>query len=208
MRKLQLLQINSKVSKLILGSSSVSRVKLLESIGYKPDIIAHPEIDETPLKNELPRQTALRLAEAKAAKVAESYPHDVVISADTICAVGRLQLPKALCEEDVRFCLKKLSGKRHRTYTGICGMHNGRIISKLSMTVVEFKVLNESDIEEFVFDKKQWYGKAGGYTLMGLAAAFVVMMRGDQESAVLGLPLYHARNIIKTLGQNKIHRII
>jgi predicted house-cleaning NTP pyrophosphatase (Maf/HAM1 superfamily) len=41
---------------LILGSSSESRIKMLEKIGYTPDIIEHPEVDETPLKNELPQE--------------------------------------------------------------------------------------------------------------------------------------------------------
>lgn len=192
---------------LILASSSASRITLLEKIGYKPDIIIHPEIDEKPLKGETPNKTAIRLAIAKANKISAIYPNDVVISADTVSAIGRLQLPKAMSEEEVRFCLKKLSGKRHRTYTGICGMRNGKIISKLGTTTIKFKVLSHDDIEEFVLDKKQWYGKAGGYTLAGMASAFVTMIRGDDTSSVMGLPLYHARNIIKTLGESKIKTI-
>jgi septum formation protein len=180
---------------------------MLAKIGYKPDIIVHPEIDEVQLKDELPHKTAVRLAIAKASKISAIYPNDVVISADTICATGRLQLPKAMSEEEVRFCLKKLSGRRHRTYTGICGMRNGRVISKLGNTIIKFKVLSTDDIEEFVLDRKQWHGKAGGYTLAGMAAAFITMISGDDTSSVMGLPLYHARNIIKTLGENKIKRI-
>jgi septum formation protein len=189
---------------LILGSSSESRIKMLEKIGYTPDIIEHPEVDETPLKNELPQDTALRLAIAKASKVHQKFPNDIVISADTVCAVGRRQLPKALTESDVRFCLKKLSGRRHKTYTGICGMRGHNVISKLGMTIIKFKLLSHDDIEEFVEDKKQWYGKAGGFTLMGLAGAFITMISGDEESNVIGLPLYHARNIIKTLSNHKL----
>lgn len=189
---------------LILGSSSPSRIKLLEQIGYKPNKIVHPEIDETPLKGELPHKTAMRLAIAKASKISEIYQNDLVISADTVCARGRLQLPKAMTEEETRFCLNKLSGRRHKTYTAVCGIRNGKIISKLGTTAIKFKVLSEEDIEEFISDKKQWYGKAGGYTLAGMASAFITMIIGDSESNVLGLSLYHTRNIIKTLGENKI----
>ena len=189
---------------LILGSSSLSRIKLLEQIGYRPDKIVHPEIDETPIKGELPHKTAMRLAINKARKISEIYKNDLVISADTVCARGRLQLPKTMIEEEVRFCLNKLSGRRHKTYTAICGMRGNKIISKLGTTTIKFKTLSKEDIEEFVSDKKQWYGKAGGYTLAGIASSFVIMISGDSESNVLGLPLYHARNIIKTLGENKI----
>ena len=117
--------------RLILASSSESRISMLAKIGYKPDIIEHPEIDESPLKKELPKDMAFRLAIAKASKIHDKYPNDLVIAADTVCAVGRLALPKALTEDDVRFCLEKLSGKRHKTYTGICGMCDDRIIRKL-----------------------------------------------------------------------------
>jgi len=190
--------------RLILASSSESRIRMLEKIGYVPDVIEHPDVDETPLNKEKPGDAALRLAIAKAEKIHQKYPDDVVIAADTVCAIGRRHLPKALTEEDVRHCLKSLSGKRHRTYTGICGIRGNKVISKLGMTILKFKVLSNDDIEEFVADKKQWYGKAGGFTLMGAAAAFIVMMRGDEVSNVIGLPLYHARNIIRTLGENKI----
>lgn len=196
------------IPRLILGSSSESRKVLLEKIGYKPDIIESPEVDETPLKGELPYETALRLAIEKAKKIHQKYFNDIVISADTVCAIGRLQLPKALIKDDVIFCLKKLSGRRHRTYTGVCGMHQNKVISKLGMTIIRFKVLSTEDIDEFVADEKQWYGKAGGFTLAGLASAFVTMIRGDEEGSVMGLPLYHTRNIIQTLSDRKIKRII
>jgi septum formation protein len=189
--------------KLILGSSSNTRITLLEKIGYKPDIIAHPDIDETQLKGELSNKTAMRLAIEKAKKISTIYSEDIVISADTVCATGRLQLPKAMTEDQVKFCLNKLSGKRHRVYTGVCGIRSGKTISKLGMTTIKFKVLSKEDIDQFISDKEQWYGKAGGYTLAGLAAAFVTMICGDDTSNVLGLPLYYTRNIINTLKQIK-----
>ena len=192
------------IPRLVLASSSEARVKMLEKIRYIPDIIEHPDIDESPLNKEMPGDAALRLAIAKAEKIHQKYPDDVVLAADTVCAIGRRHLPKALTEDDVRHCLKMLSGRRHRTYTGICGMRGDKVISKLGMTILKFKVLSNDDVDEFIGDKKQWYEKAGGFTLMGSAAAFIVMMRGDEESNVIGLPLYHARNIIKTLGENKI----
>jgi septum formation protein len=204
---LQIIAIQNKyIMKLILGSSSESRIKLLEKIGYKPDLIIHPEIDEIQLKGELPHKTAMRLAIAKAQKISQIYPHDLVISADTVCAKGRLQLPKTMLEDQVRFCLNKLSGCRHKTYTGVCGISNGKIISKLGTTVIKFKVLSQDDIEEFIVDKKQWYGKAGGYTLAGIASGFITMIRGDDTSSVMGLPLYYTRNFIKTLGSNQIKK--
>lgn len=189
--------------KLVLASSSEARITMLSKIGYRPDIIESPEIDESQLQGEMPHKTCLRLAVEKAAKVSKLYPENIVIAADTVCSVGRLQLPKALTEDDARFCLKKLSGRRHKVFTGICGMLGDRVIAKVGTTVVKFKTFTKTDMEEFIGDKKQWYGKAGGYTLSGLASGFVIFISGDEVSNVIGLPLYHARNIITTLGYKR-----
>ena len=51
--------------RLVLASTSPRRRDLLARIGVVPDRVAAPDIDENPLKAELPRTYALRLAEAK-----------------------------------------------------------------------------------------------------------------------------------------------
>ena len=187
----------------VLGSSSPSRIKMLAQIGYKPDLIAAPELDETPLKGEMPHHLAMRLARAKAEKIQIKYPKDFILAADTVCSVGRLILPKAETEEEVRFCLKKISGRRQRVYTGVCGIRGEKIISKIGMTIVKFKSLTPCEIEDFVADTEQWQSKAGGYTMMGKAAALVTFVRGDEESNIIGLPLFHTKNIIHTLYHAK-----
>jgi septum formation protein len=176
---------------------------MLAQIGYKPDLIVPPELDETPLKGELPKDLALRLAKAKAEKVHEKYPNDFILAADTVCAVGRLILPKAETEEDVSFCLHKISGRRQIIYTGVCGIFKEKIIIKLGKTLIKFKTFTPYEIENFIADPEQWQGKAGGYTMMGKAASLVTLVRGDQESNVIGLPLFHTKNIISTLYHDR-----
>ena len=68
------------------------------------------------------------------------------------------------------------------------------------MTVISFKRLTVKEMNEYILDTKQWLGNAGGYTLRGSASSFVTMTRGDEISSVIGLPLYHTKNIIMTLG--------
>jgi len=172
---------------------------MLAQIGYKPDLIVPPELDETPLKGELPKDLALRLAISKAQKIQEKYPADFILAADTVCAVGRLILPKAETEEEVRFCLNRISGRRQTIYTGICGIFKEKTILKYGKTIVKFKRLTHHEIDAFVADPLEWQGKAGGYTMMGKAAALVTLVRGDEESNVIGLPLFHAQNIINKL---------
>ena len=61
---------------LVLASSSPRRRELLARIGVVPARVASPDIDETPLKGERPRDYVARLAAAKA--YAMAHPHVTV----------------------------------------------------------------------------------------------------------------------------------
>ena len=98
----------------ILASASPRRVELLRQIGLTPDQILPAEIDESPLKDEQPRELVARLAAAKVAAIAKDHPEAYVLAADTVVACGRRILPKAETSDDARAFLKLLSGRRHR----------------------------------------------------------------------------------------------
>jgi septum formation protein len=83
------------MSILVLASASPRRVELLRQIGIVPDHIDPAEIDETPLRGELPPGHVLRLAEAKARAVMPRHPGAFILAADTVVACGRRILPKA-----------------------------------------------------------------------------------------------------------------
>src|SRR5690606_24633409 len=102
---------------LILASASPRRLALLAQIGLTPDEIIATDIDEAPLKAELPRLLALRLARAKAQAAAR--PGAFILAADTVVAAGRRILPKAETEAQARACLALLSGRRHSVLTAI-----------------------------------------------------------------------------------------
>ena len=99
--------------RLILASASPRRLDLLRQIGVEPDAVIPADIDETPLKGELPHRLALRLAEEKAHAVADTHTDDFVLAADTVVGAGRRILPKAETKEEATFCLDLLSGRRH-----------------------------------------------------------------------------------------------
>jgi len=72
----------------ILGSGSPRRLELLAQLGIAPDAVCPPDIDETPLKGELPRVYCMRMAVEKAGAV-EAEADDLVLCADTTVAAGR-----------------------------------------------------------------------------------------------------------------------
>jgi septum formation protein len=92
---------------------------LLARIGVVPDRIESPDIDESPLKTELPRVYALRLAEAKARAV-QRAEGEIVLAGDTTVAAGRRILPPADSVEVQRKLLTLLSGRRHNCISAVC----------------------------------------------------------------------------------------
>jgi len=186
---------------LILASASPRRLELLRQIGIAPSRILPTDIDETPLKHELPPAHALRLAEAKAraCRDAISPTTEIVLAADTVVACGRRILPKADTIEQARDCLQLLSGRRHRVLGGICVIDPaGKARTRLVTTIVRFSRLRPADIALYL-ESEEWRGKAGGYAIQGRAAAFVPFLSGSYSN-VVGLCLHNASALLRAAG--------
>lgn len=174
---------------IILASASPRRVQLLQLLGITPEAIIPADIDETPLRGELPKPYVQRVARGKAMAVATLHPGKRILSADTVVAMGRRILPKAEDEATARECLRLLSGRRHRVMTAVCLVEaDGRVRETLSTTVVRFARLTSRDVDAYIATG-DWNGKAGGYAIQGPAAAFIPFISGS-HSNVVGLPLH------------------
>jgi septum formation protein len=191
--------------KLVLASGSPRRLALLNQAGIEPDSLQPAEIDEIPVKGELPRALATRLARAKAqvalasVKIDEELRGSYIVAADTVVAVGRRVMPKAEMLEDAAACLRMLSGRNHRVYTGVCLVTPKETFrQRLVETRVRFKRLSGEDLEAYLASG-EWRGKAGGYAIQGLAGTFVVKMVGSYSN-VVGLPLYETLSLLSGEG--------
>jgi len=191
--------------KFVLASGSPRRLALLGQIGVEPDRIMPASIDETPKKNELPRNLAGRLANEKLAWARDLAKDDpelagaLFLAADTVVSVGRRILPKAETIEQAAACLRLLSGRSHRVYTGVAFANaKGHVRRRIVETRVRFKRLSREDIESYLASG-QWRGKAGGYAVQGYAAGFVVKLSGSYSN-VVGLPLYEAMTMLTGEG--------
>jgi len=124
---------------------------------------------------------------------------DFVVAADTVVACGRRILPKADDEATARRCLELLSGRRHRVYGGLhVRGPDGRASGKIVLTQVRFKRLQPHEIERYI-ESEEWQGKAGGYAIQGLAAAFIPWINGSYSN-VVGLPLAETVAALEGLG--------
>jgi septum formation protein len=181
--------------KLVLASASPRRLALLEQAGIRPDALLPTDIDETPKKNERPRDLARRLAREKAEAaygVSGNRPEltgSYIVSADTVVALGRRVLPKPEVVDEAAECLRLLSGRTHRVYTGVTLVTpKGGFREKIVETRIRFKRLSSQDIESYLATG-EWRGKAGGYAAQGIAGAFILKLVGS-HTGVVGLPLY------------------
>lgn len=187
--------MTSEKPRFILASASPRRLALLEQIGVVPDAVRAADLDETPLKGELPRAHAFRLARAKAAAIAAVEPAAFVLAADTTVGCGRRILPKAETEAEARACLALLSGRAHRVYTAVALAAPGQPLrERVSETRVAFKRLSAGEVEAYIA-AGEWRGKAGGYAIQGRAGAFVRFLNGSY-SGVVGLPLFEVAALL------------
>lgn len=191
--------------KLVLASGSPRRIDLLNQVGIEPDHLLPVSIDESPKKNELPRNLAKRLAREKAeaaitlAKSDLDLAGTLILAADTVVGVGRRCLPKAELIEEAAGCLRLVSGRTHRVYTGVVLVTpKGQIRQRVVETRVRFKRLTRDDIDSYLASG-EWQGKAGGYAIQGLAGGFVIRLVGSYTN-VVGLPLYETMGLLQAEG--------
>ncbi len=183
----------------MLASASPRRSDLLRQLRLFPTEIDPAEIDETPHPRELPGQLAARLARTKAETVASRRPGAFILAADTVVALGRRILPKPETEDEARAYLEALSGRRHRVVGGIAVIApDGRRAERLVATVVRFRRLDRTEIESYLASG-EWRGKAGGYAIQGIAAAFIPFISGSYSN-VVGLALAETASLLAGLG--------
>lgn len=181
----------------ILGSGSPRRLDLLAQLGVQPDAIRAPDIDETPLKGELPVPYCHRITRAKVQAVpAES--DDVTLCADTTVALGRRILGKPEDAGQAAEFLHALSGRRHRVITSVAVRRGDRISQRDVVSQVKVKRLSDVEINAYLATG-DWQGKAGAYAIQGPAGAFIPWISGS-FTGIVGLPLSETAALLQGIG--------
>lgn len=181
----------------ILGSGSPRRRELLAQIGVVADEIRPPEIDETPMKGELPRPYCIRMAREKALAM-RVEADDIVLTADTTVALGRRILGKPDSVAEAAQFLLALSGRRHRVITAVAVRRGARLWARDVVTAVRMKRLSDEELNGYLASN-DWQGKAGGYGIQGPAGALIPWIEGS-FTAVVGLPLVETAGLLQAAG--------
>ena len=189
----------SSEARLILASGSPRRRELLARFGRPFEVI--PAVGEESAEGaSSPEKVVLRLAEAKAAEVSGRVgdPDAVVVAADTVVELDGEILGKPGTPEKAAAMLRRLSGRVHRVWSGVCVRRGGESLSAAECTSVRFRRLTGFEIAAYVATGEP-LDKAGAYGYQGLACLFVERIEGDYFN-VVGLPLCRLGRMLAELG--------
>jgi septum formation protein len=186
----------------ILASSSTSRLRLLESAGITPKVLISG-VDEEASEFDLlsPSELVIALAILKAHTVKENAPENsLIIGCDSTFEFNGKSLGKPGNRENAIARCKELSGKSGYLHTGHCliDLKQGIELSERSTAKVQFAQMTEAEIIDYV-DSGEPLNVAGGFTLDGLSAPFIINIEGD-PSGIIGLSLPLLRKMIISLG--------
>ncbi|MEO5963595.1 MAG: nucleoside triphosphate pyrophosphatase [Thermomonas sp.] len=185
---------------LILASTSVYRRELLSRLQLPFDI-ARPEVDETPLAGEHPRNLAIRLARAKAMAVASSQAAGTwALGSDQVAELDGLPLGKPGHRAGAIKQLQSMQGQRVRFHTALCLAHaDGRSFADIDLTEVHFRPLDAAEIARYV-DQEQPFDCAGSFKSEGLGISLFKRIDNQDPTALIGLPLIATCALLRQAG--------
>jgi septum formation protein len=203
---------------LVLASASPRRRELLGWLGARfeaiatdaeeqdiptpPHILARLPAFPLPLKDH-----PTLLAWRKVNHVAERLSGHVILGADTIVVLDASVLNKPRDPDEARHMLKRLSGRVHTVYTGLCARsaaHSdaAELWFELVASQVEIMELNEAQIAAYVATGEP-LDKAGAYGIQGLGGQLVRRVVGSY-TAVVGLPVMTVYQMLNAAGIQRL----
>jgi len=184
---------------LILASTSPFRRELLQRLGI-PFTTAAPDVDESPLPDEAPDELVRRLSASKARTVGKTHA-GLIIGSDQVASCGEDILGKPGNHERAFEQLQQLAGRTVTFHTGLCLLDTARDRQQLDVIpfTVEFRQLSSTQIERYL-RREQPYNCAGSFKSEALGITLFKRMRGDDPTALIGLPLIRLTDMLAAAG--------
>lgn len=193
---------------LYLASQSPRRLEILKQMGIDAvPLLPSADEDAENLEHIIPgesaqryvqRVTQLKLDAAVLRHARRNSAPGLILCADTTVSLGAQIFGKPRCPEEAVAMLLQMSGKTHRVLTAVAAQFGARRLATLSVSHVVFMPLDRSEIERYVVTGEP-IGKAGAYAMQGLAARYVVKIRGSY-SGIVGLPIHETTQLLCQLG--------
>jgi septum formation protein len=185
---------------LILASTSRYRRELLNRL-HLPFDVQPPEVDETALPGETPRELAERLALEKARAVAARFPEAVVIGSDQVADLAGEALGKPGDHARATAQLRKMRGQTliFQTAVAVVCQATGFVERDMAPVRVVFRDLDDAAIERYL-RAEQPYDCAGSAKSEGLGIALLNAIDSDDPTALVGLPLIRTCRMLRSAG--------
>ena len=177
--------------KIILASGSPRRKEILEQVGIEFSVITSN--DEEVIQKSSPEEIVEELATRKACSVASDMEEGtIVIGADTMVAIDGQVMGKPKDEGNAKDMIRKLQGKKHQVYTGVCAVvkeagKEDRLIHFVEATHVWVHSMTEAQIDAYVATGEP-LDKAGAYGIQGKFAVYIEKIEGDYLN-IVGFPV-------------------
>jgi len=199
-RRQQNLGFHLVQTKIILASSSPFRRQLLDRLQLAYESHA-PDIDETINPGEDACAYVCRLAESKARHVAQNHPDAIVIGSDQCALLEAKILGKPGSHENALRQLREAQGRTVVFHTGVCvlNLSTGFCAVEDVPFEVDFRVLSDRQLEHYL-QVEQPYQCAGSFKAEGYGSCLFSKMRGDDPSALIGLPLLRLIAMLESAG--------
>lgn len=183
---------------MILASKSPRRQELLRVISTDFRVI--PAVGEEIIPEcTSPMDAVLLLSRQKAEEIYSQYKGEIIISADTVVAIDNMILGKPRSEAQAFEMLKRLSGRVHTVFTGVCVIfEDGSAENFAERTDVEFYPLSDKEIEDYIATGEPM-DKAGAYGIQEKGALLVRRVDGDFYN-VMGLPISRLARVLGKKG--------
>ena len=187
-------------TQIVLASSSVYRRELLARLRLEFET-ASPDIDETRLPAESASAYVTRLAEAKARRVAQDFPQAVVIGSDQCARLGGQILGKPGNHANALRQLRAAQGKTVEFHTGLCVLRPSTGYADVDDVLfeVDFRRLEDAQLERYLL-AEQPYDCAGSFRSEGYGICLFERMRGDDPTALIGLPVIRLVRMLEAAG--------
>ncbi len=179
--------------KIILASSSKSRKKQLENLGFT-FTVCPSDINESVFKeSKKPADICQQLAQAKVEKVAKNYPDSLILGGDQVAALGDKIFNKPMNDEKAVKTLMALQGKTHQLFTALYMRCQKKSFAHLEVHSLQMRTLSEQQIKTYVQLAKPLYC-AGSYALERYGIALFQKINTQDQSGIIGFPLIALMN--------------
>jgi len=172
---------------IIVASRSDRRKQILEAHGFTCTMVPAQGVEEVE-GGHRPSYLVKHNAQTKARAVKDTYPHDIIIGADTIIYFRNAIIGKPRSRAHAEEILAQLQGQKHYVYSGVCVLPSStsKEYSFYDKTAVTFKALTRSEIKRYLALTKPM-DKAGAYAIQEHGDMIIDSINGSIEN-VIGFP--------------------